>query len=97
MDNNLRQTCATIYSVTAKPNPSHFKNHLHNEYEILFFWQGNAEMIINSNVYKIGICFEGQLLLDDIIEANEYDIKMDMVITNHHIIENNKQFIKTKK
>lgn len=53
MDNNLRQTCATLYSITAKPNPSHFKNHLHNEYEILFFWQGNAEMIINSNTYKM--------------------------------------------
>jgi AraC-like DNA-binding protein len=53
MDNKLKQTCAVVYSLTAKPNPTHFKNHLHNEYEILFFWQGSAEIIINSNTYKM--------------------------------------------
>ena len=34
----------------------------------------------NKNIFKIGICFKEQLL--DEIPVNEYDIKMDLIITN---------------
>lgn len=38
-----------------------------------------------NNVIKIGICFEEQVLQNDFISTDEYDIKMDMVITDKEI------------
>ena len=50
--NNL-QTCSISYSLTSKPTPEHFINHLHNEYELLFFLQGKTEIIVDSKTYKM--------------------------------------------
>ena len=40
----------------------------------------------NSNIKKIGICFDEQLLTGDTIDTNKYDIKMDKIVTNKRII-----------
>ena len=40
----------------------------------------------NSNIKKIGICFDEQLLTGDTIATNKYDIKMDKIVTNRRII-----------
>ena len=37
--------------------------------------------LAKSNVYKIGVGFNCQLLTDDILPVNQFDIKMDKVIT----------------
>jgi 5-formyltetrahydrofolate cyclo-ligase len=37
----------------------------------------------NNNIYKIGICFDEQIV--DIVPTNELDIKMDMVITKNKV------------
>lgn len=37
------------------------------------------------NIVKVGICFEEQVLQNDFISTDEYDIKMDMVITDKEI------------
>ena len=34
------------------------------------------------NVIKVGICFDEQLVKDEYISADEYDIKMDFVVTD---------------
>lgn len=47
------KTCSLCYSITAKPIKEDFINHLHNEYEILFFTRGKAEIIIGSKTYKM--------------------------------------------
>ena len=39
----------------------------------------------NTNIKKIGICFEDQVLRDKIIPTDKYDIKMDIVITEKKI------------
>ena len=41
--------------------------------------------LMNSNIKKIAICFEEQILKNDIIPTNKYDIKMDIIITNKNI------------
>lgn len=38
-----------------------------------------------NNIIKVGICFEEQVLQNDFISTDEYDIKMDMVITDKEI------------
>ena len=42
-------------------------------------------MAHRKNVIKVGICFEEQVLENDFIPTDEYDIKMDMVITDKEI------------
>lgn len=41
------------YALTHKPTPEDFVNHLHNEYEFLFFFQGKTEIIVDSKTYKM--------------------------------------------
>lgn len=38
------------------------------------------------NILKIGVCFEEQLLKENYIEAEDNDIKMDMIVTDRKII-----------
>lgn len=37
--------------------------------------------LAHSNIYKIGVCFYNQVLADDTLPVNQFDIKMDKVIT----------------
>ncbi len=39
----------------------------------------------NTSILKVALCFEDQLLTDDIIEANPNDIKVDFIITEKNI------------
>lgn len=39
--------------------------------------------LTNKNIYKIGICFNEQVV--DIVPTSEYDIKMNMVITDNRV------------
>lgn len=41
---------------------------------------------INSSTEKMGICFYEQLLLEGHIPSDEFDIKMDMIITDREIV-----------
>lgn len=40
----------------------------------------------NTNIKKVAICFEEQVLTGDTIAVNKYDIKMDKIVTNKRII-----------
>lgn len=51
----------------------------------------------NDSVYKIGLCFDEQILKDDIIEVDKYDIKMDLILTDKQLIFNEKSKIKKYK
>ena len=44
--------------------------------------------LLNKNVYKIGICFDWQILDSDFININEYDVPMDIVLTDKRKIKN---------
>lgn len=39
------------------------------------------------DVIKLGLCFEEQLLKDEIIPAENYDIPLDLIITERGIYE----------
>lgn len=41
--------------------------------------------LMNKNIKKIAICFDEQILKEDIIPTNKYDIKMDIIITDKNI------------
>ena len=41
------------------------------------------QYLCNKDIYKIGICFSSQMV--NIVPTNDYDIKMDMVITDKKI------------
>ena len=43
------------------------------------------KFLSNKNIYKIGICFDRQLI--NKLPTNNYDIKMDMIITEERIIK----------
>ena len=52
----------------------------------------------NNNIYKVGICFNEQLLINNIIETDHYDIKMDMILTDKQAVFNkNNKIYKYKK
>lgn len=53
MNTNSNKTCSMSYALTSKPTPEHFVNHLHNEYELLFFFQGKTEIVVDSKTYKM--------------------------------------------
>lgn len=39
-----------------------------------------------NNIFKVGICFDEQLLKDEYIEAEDNDIKMDIIVTDREIV-----------
>ncbi len=43
--------------------------------------------LMDKNVYKIGICFDRQILDSDFINTNEYDIPMNLIITDKRKIK----------
>ena len=43
--------------------------------------------LMNKDIYKIGICFDWQVLDSDFININEYDIPMDIVVTDKRKIK----------
>ena len=53
MNTDVNKSCSLSYALTNKPTPEHFVNHLHNEFELLFFFQGKAEIIVDSKTYKM--------------------------------------------
>lgn len=48
------------------------------------FGKGYYDRVLNSNSIKIGICFEEQVY-NDKIDVDQYDVKMDKVITDKNI------------
>ena len=52
----------------------------------LGFGRGYYDKFLNNkNIYKVGICFDKQIV--DSLPNDEWDIKMDMVITNKRILK----------
>ena len=41
--------------------------------------------LVNQDIYKIGICFDSQLVHEIIVD--DYDIKMDMIVTEKRLIK----------
>ena len=41
------------YSYRRIPSPQDYANHIHNTYEILYFLQGNMQMVMGGNVYMM--------------------------------------------
>ena len=44
--------------------------------------------LMNKDIYKIGICFDEQVLNTNYINTDEYDISMDIVVTDKRKIKN---------
>ena len=44
--------------------------------------------LMNRDIYKIGLCFDWQVLDSDFINVNKYDIPMDIVVTDKRKIKN---------
>lgn len=55
------------------------------------FGAGYYDRCLNSfkKTIKIGICFDEQLLCENCIQTCEYDVKMDMIITDKRVIREN--------
>lgn len=53
MEKTNRHIYKSSYSLREIPNPHDYANHIHNTYEILFFLQGNVQMIMGGNVYMM--------------------------------------------
>ncbi len=53
MEKANRHIYKSSYSMREIPDPHDYANHIHNTYEILYFLQGNVQMIMGGNVYMM--------------------------------------------
>ncbi len=53
MEENNVHIYKSSYSYRGIPDQKHYANHIHNTFEILYFLQGNVQMIMGGNVYKM--------------------------------------------
>ena len=53
MEENNVHIYKSSYSFRGIPDQKDYANHIHNTYEILYFLQGNVQMIMGGNVYKM--------------------------------------------
>ena len=84
MNNLIAPYCKTTYSKTASPEQLNLTNHIHNDFELLFFLDGKAEIVINSNTYKMkkGDVFIIKPAVFHVVNILDYSVTYERVVIN---------------
>ena len=84
MNNLIAPYCKAFHLKTLSPEQLHLTNHIHNDFELLFFLDGKAEIVINSNTYKMkkGDVFIIKPAVFHVVNILDFSVTYERVVIN---------------